>query len=439
MPRRSLYLGCVGAALIGFFAVGGAVVSSTHGSPARATDLLAAPNLSCSSASPCATDANALTGPGLSSTSTGGTGLTASTAFASTSASKFAAGVLGTDVSTKGTFDAGVEGKSTRGIGVLGASGKSAGVEGTTGSVNFFQPAVLGLATAGGTGLEGKSVGASTGIGVLAEGAGSAIVGSGSSNTSTSIVADGVGGMLFTGNGTGGQVFSVDNSGNVSAGSLAATDLVSGLQGTFGSTNPGSTAVVAQAEAEGIFALALDPSSTTGAVEGVSSGGPIFQGLNNAFATVFDVDNSGNVTISGVIKTSGACSGGCIRTGLSQTRVVSYAPRESQPTMEDVGEAQLVNGESRVALDPAFANVIDKNALYMVFVTPLGDCKGLFVADRSPTGFAVRELQSGRSSVPFEYRIVARPYGDRSSRLPFVVVRSFPRQLDLLRNHRTTR
>lgn len=438
MSSRSFFLGCVGAAVIGFFAVGGAVVSSTHGLPAQASDLLAAPNVSCSSASPCATDSNALTGPGLSSTSTGGTGLTASTAFASTSASKFAAGLLGSDASTKGTFDAGVEGKSTRGIGVLGASGKSTGVEGTTGSVSFVQPAVLGLATAGAIGVEGKSVSGTSGIGVLGQGSGVAILGSASLSTSTSVLADGVGGLLFAGNGTGGQVFSVDNVGNVNAPNFNATNAITGPTADIEISAPGP-AILGAAEGVGVLGFASGNSSGVGAVSAEGSGGLLFQGLNSSFFDVFNVDNSGNVSISGLIFTSGACSTGCIRTGASQTRVVSYAPRESQPTMEDVGEAQLIDGEARVTLDPAFSNVINKNVPYLVFAMPEGDCKGLFIAAKSATGFTVRELQGGRSSLAFEYRIVARPFADHSPRLPFVRTRSFSNELEAMRHHHVTR
>ena len=92
--------------------------------------------------------------------------------------------------------------------------------------------------------------------------------------------------------------------------------------------------------------------------------------------------------------------------------------------MEDFGEAQMVNGEARVALDPAFANVIDEGSNYLVFLTPEGDCKGLFLASKSRTGFDVRELQGGHASIGFEYRIVAKPVGDRSVRLPMITLRS---------------
>jgi len=36
-----------------------------------------------------------------------------------------------------------------------------------------------------------------------------------------------------------------------------------------------------------------------------------------------------------------------------------------------------------------------------------GECRGLSVRDKSRTGFAVKELEAGTSSVAFSYRIVA--------------------------------
>jgi hypothetical protein len=45
---------------------------------------------------------------------------------------------------------------------------------------------------------------------------------------------------------------------------------------------------------------------------------------------------------------------------------------------------------------------------YRVFLTPEGDCKGLYVRSKSAASFEVRELQSGTSSVAFSYRIVAK-------------------------------
>lgn len=131
-----------------------------------------------------------------------------------------------------------------------------------------------------------------------------------------------------------------------------------------------------------------------------------------------DIDGYGNVVVTGLIYTAGSCKNGCARTKDADHRVVSYTPRESVPSMEDTGEARLVNGYTYVRIDSALANVIDRGAEFSVFITPEGDSRGLYVTQKSSAGFAVHENQGGRSTLPFAYRIVAKPYADASPRLP---------------------
>ena len=42
-----------------------------------------------------------------------------------------------------------------------------------------------------------------------------------------------------------------------------------------------------------------------------------------------------------------------------------------------------------------------------MFLTPNGDCKGLYVHQKTATSFEVRELGGGNSSVRFDYRVTA--------------------------------
>jgi hypothetical protein len=74
---------------------------------------------------------------------------------------------------------------------------------------------------------------------------------------------------------------------------------------------------------------------------------------------------------------------------------------------EDFGSAKLARGRAVVKLDANFAKVI-KSGDYRVFVTPEGDCRGLYVRRKSSNSFEVRELTGGKSSVAFSYRIVGR-------------------------------
>ena len=75
---------------------------------------------------------------------------------------------------------------------------------------------------------------------------------------------------------------------------------------------------------------------------------------------------------------------------------------------EDYGTAQLVNGTVTVTVDATFARNIfvdDKHPL-KVFIQLEGDCKGVYVTNKSKNSFTVKELASGNSSVAFSWHII---------------------------------
>jgi hypothetical protein len=313
----------------------------------------------CTSNSACSTFNNHGKGPGVLSTSKKGNGLEGDTTFNSTTSAAGVAGVIGQDLSSTSTFNFGVSGMSTNGIGIKGSSNAGAGVLGDS-----------NLAT----GVFGATFNPSLTTGKVVYG----VIGNDASTDGGSLNS-GVGGFSVNGDGVVGS-----------------------------STN--ATGVFAQ----GQTALIVEPSAT---------GTTLLLGLNAAFVPVATLDTAGNLNIAGILTTSGSCSTGCapVKSGPGK-RVVSYVGSQSRPSMEDVGEAQLVHGQAFVRLDPSFANVIDTHSQYMVFLTPEGDTNGLYVAQRTPAGFNVREIHGGTASLGFAYRIVARPFGDASPRLPFVVV-----------------
>jgi hypothetical protein len=97
------------------------------------------------------------------------------------------------------------------------------------------------------------------------------------------------------------------------------------------------------------------------------------------------------------------------------TNVPMYGSQQRARTVEDFGTAQLFHGVASVHLDPQFAQTISTTTPYLVFLTPDGDCRGLFTATKTPEGFEVRELGGGRSNLAFDYRIVAKPFGDSAT------------------------
>src|SRR5262245_12300325 len=109
------------------------------------------------------------------------------------------------------------------------------------------------------------------------------------------------------------------------------------------------------------------------------------------------------------------------------TQRLLYCMESPELWFEDFGAAKLKAGRAVVKLDADFAKMI-KRGDYKVFLTPEGDCHGLYVRRRAAS-FDVRELAGGKSSVAFSYRIVARRKDIRVKRFAKIDTRlRLPRQ-----------
>jgi hypothetical protein len=99
------------------------------------------------------------------------------------------------------------------------------------------------------------------------------------------------------------------------------------------------------------------------------------------------------------------------------TQVALNSVQSPENWFEDFGSGALSNGTVTVTLDPTFAQTANTGIEYHVFLTPEGDCKGLYVANENAKGFDVRELGGGTSNVAFDYRIIAKRLGYENVRL----------------------
>jgi hypothetical protein len=107
--------------------------------------------------------------------------------------------------------------------------------------------------------------------------------------------------------------------------------------------------------------------------------------------------------------------------------------QSTEAWLEDFGHSDLVNGIATVTIAPDFVGVTNLSVDYMVFVSLEGDCQGVYITNKTPTTFEVHELNGGTSNVPFGYRIVVKPAGSETTRLPVVTIPAtveVPRQPD---------
>jgi hypothetical protein len=93
-----------------------------------------------------------------------------------------------------------------------------------------------------------------------------------------------------------------------------------------------------------------------------------------------------------------------------------YAMESPNVWFEDFGQAQLVAGKATVAIEPVFAQTVNLEQSYMVFLTPLGDC-AMYVAEQTPTTFSVRAMGGQTCEAGFYYRIIAKRLGYEDLRL----------------------
>jgi hypothetical protein len=92
------------------------------------------------------------------------------------------------------------------------------------------------------------------------------------------------------------------------------------------------------------------------------------------------------------------------------TKVKLFAEEATEVVFSDYGEGQLIDGRVHVALDPEFLQTVTVDAQHplKVFVQLEDDCNGVYITNKSSSGFDVAELQQGQSNARFSYRVVCK-------------------------------
>jgi len=336
-------------------------------------------------------------------------------------------GVVGKNTGT-GT---GVVGQSTlNGVGVYGFNdGAGEGVWGDSwgtggwgvrGQSTNNSVGVIGTNDASGVGvlaLNNNTGNALVGINSsMAAGAGLAIYGQASWNTSFGLFArntdtfgtgvlsignnvlplyltNGSGGA-FTGMGTG--LFSIAQDNINGTGIIAVANYLS----TYGSL-AGGVGIAANAYNIGVYGIAR----SFGTIATPRAGGYFVNGIGAgaayAYVGIFDGTVNRKIVGNGTVNT--------IVKDLNDNPVLLSAPESPENLFQDYGSGKLVNGKATIKLDPIFSKNIlvnDEHPL-RVFVQLEGDCKGVYITNKTGNGFEVIELDGGSSTVNFTWFVTA--------------------------------
>jgi hypothetical protein len=98
-------------------------------------------------------------------------------------------------------------------------------------------------------------------------------------------------------------------------------------------------------------------------------------------------------------------------------RVAYYAVESPENWFEDFGTGQLRKGTAVVKLDPDFIKAVNSDMKYSVYITPDGPCGDLYVSEKAPTQFEIRQVGHLACNADFDYRIVARRRGFEKIRM----------------------
>ena len=191
-------------------------------------------------------------------------------------------------------------------------------------------------------------------------------------------------------------------------GEAAAASTI-GVWGT--NANTSSTAVAGNSGSTTSSTLAA---GSGGAFKGVTTGVYAFNTSLGVSQAIYS-DNGG--TICRVNYWNGTTQYKILGTGTVSTtaedvqgnRVVLHAPETPEIYFQDYGNGTLINGKAHIDLDPIITKNITVNEKHplQVFIQLNGDCKGVFVSNRTATGFDVTELQNGNSNIEFTWSVTA--------------------------------
>ncbi|MCA6364984.1 MAG: hypothetical protein IM638_18280 [Bacteroidetes bacterium] len=280
--------------------------------------------------------------------------------------------------------------------GYISGSGIGIGVYGENSSSGSNSMAGLFVATSAGYAVYADATAANRpGIfGASSAATGTAIAGLGNNLATYATLLAGSGGA-----------FTSNNAGVYGFGSVAgATGGVFVGNNTTASLLVGGTGIAATGTVTGVYGHANNTGNNTW--------GGYF---NNGSAT--DYAYVGGRTLATNFKINGPGTVSTIVRDTNDQLVNLYCPEAPEVLFQDFGQGQLVNGRAHIELDPNFTKNIAVNAEHplRVIIQLEGDCNGVFVTNKTATGFDVIELQSGNSNVNFTWFVTANRADSRDA------------------------
>lgn len=246
----------------------------------------------------------------------------------------------------------------------------------------------------------------------------------------------GVKGSLFF----NGGAFSAQNFGfGVSGTSLANSGrTVGGVYGT--NTNNGTYGMLGYERSNGANAAVLGNAAYTNNTFRISNNINTSVGLainggflgghlkGTQYGLITKGDLVGQYTDGSNISTKGYA---VITKNNSGNKTTSYVPTSTSVDVSSKGTGKLSNGETFIAFDNNYANLIDNSKPIIVTVSPMGESNGVYVSQVTEKGFYVKENANGNSNVNFYWIAIGERINANELAIPNEILASdFDQNLD---------
>lgn len=166
----------------------------------------------------------------------------------------------------------------------------------------------------------------------------------------------------------------------------------------------GTSGINAAAETIGVHGRANNANVST-----IDKMGGFFNVASSVGSVVNAVAAVGSVIDGNVYKILGyGIVSTLIKDNVGEERIM-VAPEAPEALFQDYGVGQLINGKATISLDPILTKniAVDEDHPMKVFVQLEGDCKGVYVTNKTANGFDVVELNNGTSNTKFSYQLIA--------------------------------
>jgi len=272
-----------------------------------------------------------------------------------------------------------------------------------------------------------------TGIGLTGQNTAATGSGTGNGVFGATVQSNGFGLYGANLNTTGTGILGIGN--NV----LTYTLPIGGAGGAFFSTLTGAYGYASGAQGYGVYGKAIDPANgyaVVGISNGVAGAAPVggaggaFTGYQYGISAIQTSTAPNSQTAGGYFVGSGnfsttlveawsaanthykifQSSVGTVSTSVPDMNgnpATLHAPETPEFYFQDYGQGKLTNGRAHIEIDPILAKnvAINENHPLRVFVQLEGECKGVYVTNKTNHGFDVVELNGGSSNTSFQWSI----------------------------------